>query len=385
MNGRAPDGLVEALERDGADLNRDTTWMLGVQWHPEETAAEDPAQQRLFDALVNIARFSGASRRRNGMHELVVVPSDPTWPARSRRRRRGSLRSLPRTWSRGSITSARHRCPAWTPSRSIDVQVSVRSMTPTDAYVVPLTAAGYRHVLDPWSDDHEFFSKDTDGERAVNVHLCAGWLRVGTQAPRLPRPPARPPRGRGGLRGPQARPRRRARRGPRLLHRRQDRLHRNGSRPSPSRRTRHRPPLRWRIFGSRGRAPDGRGLGRRGRGQISGVTSDHGITASRFGRALPEGGTIGVCAPSGPYYNRSDLLRPREWWESRGYRVQIDRRDVGAGRLRGGRPPPARRGPARAVHRPRGRRDPGPVGRDGRDRGPRAPRRATSSRRTRRR
>ncbi|HYJ60022.1 MAG TPA: LD-carboxypeptidase [Actinomycetota bacterium] len=53
------------------------------------------------------------------------------------------------------------------------------------------------------------------------------------------------------------------------------------------------------------------------------MTSDHGITASRFGRALPVGGTIGVCAPSGPYYNRSDLLRPREWWESRGYRVKI--------------------------------------------------------------
>ena len=39
------DGLVEAIERpDG--------WMLGVQWHPEDTAAHDPDQQRLFHALV---------------------------------------------------------------------------------------------------------------------------------------------------------------------------------------------------------------------------------------------------------------------------------------------------------------------------------------------
>jgi putative glutamine amidotransferase len=43
--GWSDDGLVEAIERpDG--------WMLGVQWHPEDTADRDPAQQRLFDALV---------------------------------------------------------------------------------------------------------------------------------------------------------------------------------------------------------------------------------------------------------------------------------------------------------------------------------------------
>jgi len=43
--GRAKDGIVEALEIDGA-------FMLAVQWHPEDTADDDPAQQRLFDALV---------------------------------------------------------------------------------------------------------------------------------------------------------------------------------------------------------------------------------------------------------------------------------------------------------------------------------------------
>jgi muramoyltetrapeptide carboxypeptidase len=47
------------------------------------------------------------------------------------------------------------------------------------------------------------------------------------------------------------------------------------------------------------------------------------MTATRFGRPLPEGGTIGVCAPSGPYYNASDVLRPKEWLEGRGYRVRI--------------------------------------------------------------
>ena len=47
------------------------------------------------------------------------------------------------------------------------------------------------------------------------------------------------------------------------------------------------------------------------------------VAATRFGHPLPPGGTIGVCAPSGPYYNRSDIERPVEWWESRGYRVKL--------------------------------------------------------------
>jgi muramoyltetrapeptide carboxypeptidase len=60
------------------------------------------------------------------------------------------------------------------------------------------------------------------------------------------------------------------------------------------------------------------------------------VEATRFGSPLPEGGTIGVCAPSGPYFNKSDVLRPVEWWESRGYRLKLsdgiwDRTDYVAG------------------------------------------------------
>lgn len=46
--GRARDGIVEAMEIDGA-------FVLAVQWHPEDTAGTDAAQQRLFDALVRRA------------------------------------------------------------------------------------------------------------------------------------------------------------------------------------------------------------------------------------------------------------------------------------------------------------------------------------------
>ena len=47
------------------------------------------------------------------------------------------------------------------------------------------------------------------------------------------------------------------------------------------------------------------------------------MKATRFGRSLPAGGTIGVFAPSGPFENRSDVLRPIEWWQSRGYEVRL--------------------------------------------------------------
>jgi len=42
----APDGTIEAVELSAHP------WLLAVQWHPELTAQRDPAQQRLFDALV---------------------------------------------------------------------------------------------------------------------------------------------------------------------------------------------------------------------------------------------------------------------------------------------------------------------------------------------
>ena len=45
------DGGVEAVELDAPK-----GWFLGVQWHPEDTAAEDPAQHALFSALVDAAR-----------------------------------------------------------------------------------------------------------------------------------------------------------------------------------------------------------------------------------------------------------------------------------------------------------------------------------------
>ncbi|MFF7468806.1 gamma-glutamyl-gamma-aminobutyrate hydrolase family protein [Streptomyces sp. NPDC008092] len=47
----AADGTVEGLELADAP-----GWFTAVQWHPEDTAHEDPVQQRLFDAFVRAAR-----------------------------------------------------------------------------------------------------------------------------------------------------------------------------------------------------------------------------------------------------------------------------------------------------------------------------------------
>jgi putative glutamine amidotransferase len=47
---RSQDGTVEAVE-----LAEPGGWFLGVQWHPEDTAAVDPVQQALLSAFVTAA------------------------------------------------------------------------------------------------------------------------------------------------------------------------------------------------------------------------------------------------------------------------------------------------------------------------------------------
>ncbi|MDQ6747008.1 MAG: gamma-glutamyl-gamma-aminobutyrate hydrolase family protein [Candidatus Dormibacteraeota bacterium] len=53
VSGRAPDGVVEAIEMQQRDF------VLGVQWHPEEHAGRDG---RLFTALVEAARPAAVGR-----------------------------------------------------------------------------------------------------------------------------------------------------------------------------------------------------------------------------------------------------------------------------------------------------------------------------------
>jgi putative glutamine amidotransferase len=61
---RLGDGLV-VTAWDGAvieGVEMTDRWVVGVQWHPEDTAADDPAQQALFDDFVAAARDPVATR-----------------------------------------------------------------------------------------------------------------------------------------------------------------------------------------------------------------------------------------------------------------------------------------------------------------------------------
>ncbi|HEY8482861.1 MAG TPA: gamma-glutamyl-gamma-aminobutyrate hydrolase family protein [Spirillospora sp.] len=68
VTARADDGTVEAMERPGG-----AGWFLGVQWHPEDTAADDPAQQELFTALVRASAGAGSRDAEVGPAEAGVV------------------------------------------------------------------------------------------------------------------------------------------------------------------------------------------------------------------------------------------------------------------------------------------------------------------------
>ena len=58
VTGRAPDGVVEAVEIEGHPF------ALGVQWHPETLAARDPRQRAILRGLVEAARGRGAAPAR---------------------------------------------------------------------------------------------------------------------------------------------------------------------------------------------------------------------------------------------------------------------------------------------------------------------------------
>lgn len=53
VSGRSADGLIEALEMP------DYGFWIGVQWHPEYLAHQEPAAARLFEGLIEAARKNG--------------------------------------------------------------------------------------------------------------------------------------------------------------------------------------------------------------------------------------------------------------------------------------------------------------------------------------
>ena len=187
VSGRSPDGLVEAIELDVAPTTDPSAepWIVGVQWHPEETADDDTAQQSLFDALVLLARLRGSRGKRGerpGMGRAYRIDDpDPAWPVRFEAEARRIAQALPD----GLVSRIDHvgstSVPGLAAKPIIDIQLSVATMVPRDTYVEPIVALGYRWVLDPWDVDHEYFSRDIDGERSFQLHVCAAgssWERI---------------------------------------------------------------------------------------------------------------------------------------------------------------------------------------------------------------
>ena len=174
--GWSEDGLVEALERVVDDPYVDG-WMVGVQWHPEDTAAADRAQQAIFDGFTLLSKWRGSRAKPGETHgrtrEYGLVDYDSVWPAwfeEEARPIRDALGAIAVRIDHVGSTSV----PGLAAKPVIDIQVSVSSLIPRSDVVDPLVAIGYRHSIDPIETGHEFLSKgyDDDGPHMVHIHLC---------------------------------------------------------------------------------------------------------------------------------------------------------------------------------------------------------------------
>jgi putative glutamine amidotransferase len=177
VSGRSPDGLVEAIERGLLDMNApDAGWMLGVQWHPEDTAGTDPTQRSLFEGLVVLANWRGrrakpGETQGRGRAYRIADP-DLAWATAFERESAAIAAALPpalvvRVEHIGSTS-----VPGLPAKPVIDIALALTSLIPREAYREPLCSLGYIHQLDPWNDDHEYFSREEAGVDAFHVHVC---------------------------------------------------------------------------------------------------------------------------------------------------------------------------------------------------------------------
>ncbi|MBI3648699.1 MAG: GrpB family protein [Actinobacteria bacterium] len=174
--GWSDDGLVEAVER-AVDDPYAGVWMVGVQWHPEDTAPEDPAQQALFDALTSLARWRSSRAKPGEMEgrgrEYGMLDHDPAWRSWFEEEAaaiREALGDLALRIEHVGSTSV----PGLAAKPVIDVQVSVETLTPRAPLVEPLKAIGYVHAIDPIETEHDFLYRGRDDgfPHQVHLHLC---------------------------------------------------------------------------------------------------------------------------------------------------------------------------------------------------------------------
>ena len=185
--GWSEDGLVEAIELvpdgDRDDRPYEAGWMLGVQWHPEDTAGHDPAQQSLFDALSHLAHLRGtraaAGGRKGRSRAFEIVDYDPAWPAMFEQEAAAILTALGAVAARVEHVGST-AVPGLAAKPTIDIQISVERNVPRERFVAALETLGYLFVADPTDPDHAYFKKEVHGVRTHQIHVCpegSAWER----------------------------------------------------------------------------------------------------------------------------------------------------------------------------------------------------------------
>jgi GrpB-like predicted nucleotidyltransferase (UPF0157 family) len=177
VTGRSDDGLIEAIELIVDDPLHDG-WMVGVQWHPEDTAGIDPAQLGLFRGFATVAKWGG-SRARPGettgrSRSFALAAYDETWPSWFEEEAAQIRKALGHTALRIDHVGSTS-VPGLAAKPVIDIQVSVASVIPRTPVVEALSGIGYEHDIDPIDDEHGFFSKGYGYDahaRRVHIHVC---------------------------------------------------------------------------------------------------------------------------------------------------------------------------------------------------------------------
>lgn len=99
---------------------------------------------------------------------IVIVDSDPGWPAAYERAAETIIRALGETIVRIEHVGSTS-VPGLPAKPIIDIDVQVPDSSAEETYVPGLTAAGYRHVLrEPWWNGHRMLVPERGG---VNLHV----------------------------------------------------------------------------------------------------------------------------------------------------------------------------------------------------------------------
>jgi GrpB-like predicted nucleotidyltransferase (UPF0157 family) len=104
-------------------------------------------------------------------HTVRLVDYDPAWPSRFEAMAAELREALGDVAVRIEHVGST-AVPGLAAKPVIDVQLSVASFDPFEAYGEPLRALGYDYRSDD-DPEHRFFAfSDADGERIANLHVC---------------------------------------------------------------------------------------------------------------------------------------------------------------------------------------------------------------------